>query len=225
MKAFPFDLVLIDIDGTLTIESGWRYFAKHLDRWSSYSSTNEAFLAGRETEDEHLRGLLRIVEGVPLARLETLMEETPKLAGISETVRSLRSLGAVPALLSHNPGYVSTWYARRFGFEEWDGTQHRPDPEVVDGIVQGPGSILTDKPGGLRRLMLRHQASPERVVHVGDAVPDAAVFPSIGFGIALNAPLPEVERAADVALRLDDLRGILPVLKAARPRAVARMDL
>ena len=225
MGAFPFDLVLIDIDGTMTRESGWKFFARQLGRSSDYDATNEAFLAGKETEDEHLRGLLELVEGTPLSRLEAFMEETPKLSGISETVAALRARGAVAALLSHNPGYVSRWYCRRFGFEDWDGTTDRPDPEVVDGFIGPPGSIRGDKSGGLARLLARHPTPRNRVAHVGDGTADAAVFPKLGFGIALNSLLPEVDRAADVALKLDDLRGILGPLDSARPRAVPEMDL
>jgi phosphoserine phosphatase len=220
VSEFPFDLVTIDIDGTLTIESGWRFSARRLGRGAQYEAADERFREGKEDEDGHLRDLLSLLEGVPLERAETLMEETPKLSGIEEAVGQLKALGAVVALLSHNPGYVSEWYVRRYGFEDWDGTKDRPVPEVVDGIIGPPGSISTDKPGGLARLILRHPAPRSRVAHVGDSTPDAAVFPSIGFGVALNSPLPEVDRAADAALHVTDLRAVVPVLRAARPRQV-----
>ncbi len=220
MTKFPFDLVTIDIDGTLTIESGWRYFARRLGREAQYGATEAPYRAGQESEDRHLRDLLELVDGVSLGRVETLMEETPKLSGISEAVQELKSLGATVALLSHNPGYVSEWYVRRFGFEDWDGTKDRPVPEVAHGIIGSPGSISADKPGGLTRLLRRHPAPRSRVAHVGDSTADAAVFPLIGYGIALNALLPGVDRAADAALHVTDLRAVVPVLAAAHPRSV-----
>ena len=93
-------------------------------------------------------------------------------------------------------------------------------PEVVDGIIGAPGSISTDKPGGIARLIRRHPAPRSRVVHIGDSTPDAAVFPLIGFGIAMNSPLPEVDRVADAALHVTDLRAVIPILESAHPRKV-----
>ncbi|HEV2520525.1 MAG TPA: HAD family hydrolase [Thermoplasmata archaeon] len=225
MAELPFDLVTVDIDGTLTIESGWRFFARRRDKVGEYDATNLRYLDGKESEDVHLRGLLRIVEGVPISRVEAWMEETPKLLGIREAVGTLRAMGATVALLSHNPGYVSDWYARRFGFEDWDGTSDRPEPEVVDGVVGPPGGIRADKIGGLRRLLERHPTAPTRVAHLGDAWADAQVFPRVGFGIAINSTSIETIRAADLSIRILDLREVVEPLRTAHPRSGPELTL
>ncbi|MCI4358688.1 MAG: haloacid dehalogenase-like hydrolase [Thermoplasmata archaeon] len=225
MVRLPFDLVTVDIDGTLTLESGWKFFAEELARSDRYADLNDEYLAGAESENVHLRRLLTIAEGIPLLRLEGLMEATPKLKRIEETVRSLKEAGAHPVLLSHNPGYVSEWYARRFGFEDWDGTSHRSSPEVIDGVVGPPGEIVADKPGGLKRLVGRYATSPGRVAHVGDGPPDATIFQRVGFGVAMNATLPEVARAANASLRTSDFGAILEALRTAHPRPVPAITL
>ncbi len=211
-------MVTVDIDGTLTVGHGWRFLADRLHRSAEYATTDAAFFAGEESEDIHLRRLLTIAEGVPVARIEEVLSATPVLRGIRETVADLRSSGVVVALLSHNPGYVSGWYARTYGFQDWDGIAGGDHPEVVDGTVAPAGPVRTDKLGGLRRLLARHPAPAREVAHVGDANADAAVFPHVGFGIALNSSSPEVERRADVALHTSDLRAILLKLAAAHPR-------
>jgi phosphoserine phosphatase len=220
MPGFPFGLVAIDIDGTLTIESGWRWYAERLGRLDEYEAADAAYRSGKVSENVHLRSLLALVAGTPITRFEEWMEATPKLSGITETVDQIREWGAIPVLLSHNPGYVSEWYARRFGFDDWDGTSDRPQPEVVEGAIGPPGEIVADKPGGLARLLARHPTRPSRAAHVGDGLADAAIFPRVGFGIALNSSLPEVIQSADISLDLSDLRGILESLRTARVRAV-----
>jgi phosphoserine phosphatase len=215
-----FDLVSIDIDGTLTRESGWRFLADRLGRLKEFGDQNATYTSGKESEDDHLRALLSLASGLPLARVEAWIEATPKLSGIAEAVGAIRDLGAIPVLLSHNPGYVSEWYARTFGFADWDGTSQRPDPEVWDGIVRPPGRIRADKRGGLKRLLARHRTVPGRVAHVGDGLADAAIFPLVGFGVAVNTTLPAVASCADVSLDISDLRGILPPLRSAVPRSV-----
>ena len=171
-----------------------------------------------ESEDEHLRRLLDIARGIPISKVHGILESTPKLAGIAETVLEIDRRGAVAVLLSHNPHYVCEWYARRFGFVAWDGMQDGSAPEVVDGIVQPPGPVRVGKVAGLSRLLERYQVAPREAVHVGDGRADAELFPRLGLGVALNSQLPEVNDAADVVLELADLRGFSPSSDRAVPK-------
>jgi phosphoserine phosphatase len=219
VSSFPFRLVSFDIDGTLTRGHGWRFLAEQLGRLPEYDATDARYHRHTETEDEHLRRLLLIARGTPIGRIEGILEATPKLSGIAETVQEVQRRGAVPVLLSHNPRYVCEWYARRFGFAAWDGMRDGDAPEVVDGIVQPPGPVRVGKVAGLARLLDRFHVSPREAVHVGDGWADAELFPRVGLGVALTSLLPEVNGAADVVLKLDDLRELLAVLDLARPKS------
>ena len=53
---------------------------------------------------------------------------------------------------------------------------------------------------------------PAEVVHVGDAGADAAVFPIVGEGIALNPRRPETERAADRVLWTHDFQQVVDAI-------------
>ncbi len=217
-------MVSIDVDGTLTTVHGWRFIAERLGRTAEFERTNAAFFAHREDEDEHLRHLLGAATGLPLSRLVPLLEATPKLTGISEAVRELVSLGLRPVLLTHNPHYIGRWYAERFGFVDWDGTSAGPDPEVDGGVIRPPGAIRADKIGGLARLMGRAGIrDPREVAHAGDGWADATIFPRVGFGIAVNSELPEVDRAADAVLRITDLRPLVGTLRSATPRPLRQV--
>ena len=224
-SGFPFRLVSLDLDGTLTAVHGWRFLARELGKEPEYERANALFFSGERSEDEHLRTLLGLAEGVPIARIEEILERTPKISGITQAVRTLRDRGVLPVLLTHNPGYVCEWYARRFGFVDWDGTTDRTAPEVVGGVVRGPGGIRADKPRGLARLLDRHGLEAGQAAHAGDGRADAEIFPRVGFGIAVNSPLPDVERAADVALRITDLRRLVARLAEATPRNPTRSVL
>jgi HAD superfamily phosphoserine phosphatase-like hydrolase len=216
MPSFPWQLVTFDIDGTLTTVHGWRCIAERFGRLPEFESTNRRIDAHEIGEDEHLTNLLRIAEGRRLEEVESVLEETPRLSGISEAVAALRSQGACVALLSHNPTYVCEWYVRRFGFDDFEGTSGQ---SVVDGRIQPPGVLHADKLAGLRRLLARQGLPPRRAAHVGDRLSDAELFPRIGGGIALNSPDPVVKQRADRAVDTHDLRGIVPVLIELTPRA------
>lgn len=214
MPTFSWRLVTFDIDGTLTVGHGWRFLAEQTGQLARYSETNDAFFAGREGEDVHLKKLLELAVGLPLTRVEQILEATPKVRGIRETVDALHARGAKAGLLSHNPGYVCAWYARRFGFDDWEGTE----APVVDGVVAPLGEVRADKRRGMERLLERLSVPARATCHVGDGTADGAVFPQVGLGIAVNTGLVELLALADVSLTLDDLTAVLPVLESRGPR-------
>ncbi|MFZ1022968.1 MAG: HAD family hydrolase [Thermoplasmata archaeon] len=215
MAPFPWQLVTFDIDGTLTTVHGWRRIAERFGRVADFESTSRRFVAGEIGEDAHLTNLMQIAEGRTVPEVESILEDTPRLAGISEAVASLRSRGACVALLTHNPPYVCAWYVRRFGFDDFEGTTGQ---SMVGGRIGAPRGVHADKPGGLRRLLVRHGIPPRAAIHVGDQISDADIFPHIGGGIALNSSDPRVNDRADRAVRATDLREVVQVLLELSPR-------
>jgi len=212
---FPWRLVTVDIDGTLTRGHGWREVAVAFGRLPAFEQTNRRFRAHEVSEDDHLAALLAIATGHTVAEVEAVVARTPKLLGIGEGIRELHVLEARIALLTHNPDYVADWYCRTFGFDGFEGTSAQ---SVVDGRIGPPVGVHADKPGGLARLLSRWDLPAATAVHIGDGASDAAVFPRIGGGVALNSHDPEVVRAADIALTTTDFREVVRRLRALPPR-------
>src|SRR5580658_4470494 len=173
MPEFPYRLVCVDIDGTLTLGHGWQTFAARLGRADLYARTQQEYRSGRIGEDAHLRNLLAITEGAPLAKIQEILEETPKVSGIEPGVRRLHELGAQVALLTHNPKYITDWYARKFGMDGADGLGG--SPSVVNGIIGRTAHPVSDKVGGLDRLCERFGVGRRESAHVGDGRADALV--------------------------------------------------
>jgi len=212
---FPWRLVSFDIDGTLTRGHGWREIAVAFGRLAAYDATNRRFFAKEVGEDEHLAELLDVATGHTVAEVEGVLERTPLLPGISEGVARLREEGAVVALLTHNPFYVTDWYRRRFGFDDADAVRAQA---VESGRIGPPVGVRADKVGGMRALLSRHDLPAREAVHVGDGWSDALVFRVVGGGVALNSGLPEVNRAADLALTTGDFRDVVDALSRLAPR-------
>lgn len=216
-EAWPWELVSFDIDGTLTRGHGWRFFADRTGQGEAFERSNARFFRREQGEDEHLRELLNLAAGRRLEEVYGILEETPKIPGISETVHALHGRGARVVLLTHNPEYVCEWYRREYGFDDFEGTSATI---VAGGTILPYGEVHAAKRDGLARLLARLDVRPRATVHVGDGWADALVFPEVGGGVALNTRLPEVRAAADLALDLDDLRGLLPPLARLEPRRV-----
>jgi phosphoserine phosphatase len=215
MAPYPWRLVTVDIDGTLTTVHGWREIATARGRRREYDRAHRRIIAGIEDEDAHLRGLFAFAEGLTRHRLEQILESTPKLAGISETVRRLHLKGARVALLTHNPPYVTRWYCRSFGFDAgtggWGSSLHK-------GRIGVAGRVRADKVRGLRALERKFGVPARSICHVGDAWPDARLAPLVGGFVAFNPDAARVARTADRVVRSRDLRDILPVLDRLAPR-------
>ena len=208
-------LVTVDIDGTLTTVHGWRVLADALGQSAEFTRTQRRFFAKEIGENEHLKEMLTIAEGKTVAEVENALASTPRIHGIAEGVRAFHDYGTRVALLTHNPPYICQWYCRTFGFDDFEGTSAQA---VVDGVIQAPFDVRADKPAGLTALTTRIGTSAVRVVHIGDGWADAALFPLVGRGVALNSSLREVERAADLVLRADDFREVAVAVEALRPR-------
>lgn len=209
MGEYPWRLVTVDIDGTLTLVHGWHEIAVAFDRLPAYETSHHRFLDHEIGEDQHLADLLGLATGHTTAEVEAVVARTPKLAHIAEGVRELHRLGARVALLTHNPPYVTGYYRRTFGFDDEEGVA---GPRIVHGVIGPPSPVRGDKAGGLRALLARAELSPSTAVHVGDGWSDAEVFPHVGGGLALNSPFPEVNRAADLSLRTKDFGDVVAAL-------------
>lgn len=214
-RAFPWRLVTVDIDGTLTRGHGWKEIARAFGRLPAFEETNRRFFAHQIDEDTHLTNLLRIATGHSVSEVEAVLARTPKLAGIPEGIARLHELGARVALLTHNPDYVADWYWRAFAFDDSEAVT----AQAVDGGRIGPPvEVRADKPGELRALLARAGVPASTVVHVGDGWSDAEVFRLVGAGVALNTPYPEVARLADLALVTQDFRDVVAGISQLRLR-------
>jgi phosphoserine phosphatase len=206
---FPFRLVTLDIDGTLTTEHGWWAVARRTGREDEYRSTQDRFFTGQIGEDEHLQDLLALADGLLLAEMEGLLEATGKIGGLGEGIAELQTGGVRVALLTHNPGYVCDWYRMRFALDDAEGCDAAPPR---GGRIGPPGPVHADKRGGLRRLLARNLVNPIEVAHVGDGWADMSVFRCTGGSIALNSRLPEVDASATLALHTQDFAEVVRAL-------------
>lgn len=215
MVPFPWRLVTVDIDGTLTVGHGWRPIAVAFDRLPEYEASNRRFFAHEVGEDEHLADLLNLAVGHTVLEVESIVARTPRLSGIREGVEQLHTLGARAALLTHNPDYVSDYYRRTFGFDDAEGVRVPIGPGGRIALSRG---VRADKPGGLRALLARSGLTGREVAHAGDGWSDAEVFRLVGGGVAVNSPHEEVNRAADRVVTTRDFRDVVRVLKTFSPR-------
>lgn len=215
-----FDLIAFDIDGTLVRgPGGFTVWEVLNDRFTGVPEVNrERYARYRAGELSYADWVALDIEGWREAGatrddLVAAFEPLRLIDGAGETLSALAADGArlyaisgtldlmLETLFPDHP--FEEVYANHIGFRD-DGTigHWRATPFDMDG-----------KAKLLRALAMRHGVPLERTAFVGDSSNDAWIARAAGFTVAFNARAPELLEAADVEVRGDDARVLLPHLR------------
>jgi len=218
-NTLPFDLVAFDIDGTLVREP---------DGLTVWEVLNREFLGTSEINRERFelfkQGKISYAEWVALdiegwrdvgATRDDLVAAFGSLEpvdGVREALETLKGHGLRLVVISGTldlmlrtllPDHLfDEIHANHIGFDDGGCISHwRATPFDMEG-----------KEKLLRAIALREAIPLARCAFVGDSVNDLWIARAAGMSLAFNPKSAELERVADVVLRSDDLREILPHL-------------
>lgn len=213
----PFDLVGFDVDGTLVREPGGR---------TVWEVLNERFTGRADHNAERFAlyraGELSYAEWVALditswrdagAKREDLVAAFAPLRpvdGARETLETLKRAGYRIVVISGTLDLMLNTllpdapfdevYANHVGFDDEGNISHwRATPFDMEGKAEA-----------LRAVALRQSLPLARCAYVGDSANDVWVARMAGFTLAFNPKSPDLEAIADVTVRAEDLRAILP---------------
>jgi len=215
------DLVLFDMDGTLTLErSPWEYLHRRLDLWASKGRFHlEDWLAGRIDYDEFFRLDVDLWRGMGKRVLLDILDGIGLAPGVLETLGALREAGVTPVILSTGFAHVGRRIEASAGFplEIW-ANEFRFDESdrllAAEMTVSGDPRSPRSKAALARAIMDRHGVSPGRTAAVGDSPGDTGMFGAAGFSLAVRGAS---GIGATRTLHEPDLRCCLPWLLGDRP--------
>jgi len=209
---------VFDADGTLTQHSSiwWRLH-------EVFGTTREGklyydrFFAGEITYDEWADLDAALWKGRPLSIVEQVVRETELVPGAKETVSELHNAGIRTAILSGGLDILANDISRRLGIDYvlTNRLIHR------DGVLTGEVESLVgwgDKHRAVRTIAKHFGVSLRDTAFVGDGRNDVSAMAVVGLAIAFMPETEEVARAADVVVRENDLRAILPHVISEGPR-------
>lgn len=198
------------MDGTLTKHSSvwWRLHEQFETTVEGKLYYNQYF-AGEITYDEWADLDAGLWKGRTLEEVMKVVMSTQLAPGAKEVIQTLKDHGLTTAILSGGLDVMANDIGRRVGIDY-----------VLTNILRHEDGILT---GGVDNLVawggkadVIHQISKhfeiplEKTAFVGDGRNDMSVFKVVGLSIAYNPEDQDVADAANVVVREDDLRGILP---------------
>ncbi|MDD4244810.1 MAG: HAD-IB family phosphatase [Candidatus Methanomethylophilaceae archaeon] len=211
-----FDLVIFDMDGTLTrCKSSWGFVHDELgvDNDEAY----RAFVNMEIDEAEFMRRDIGLwmetcpgIKDIDIARILTRM---PLMDGIQETIATLSYNGIKSVICSGGIGHAARMIAEEFGFDGWLADALETDE---NGVLTGEGIRnidLMDKGKSAVELMRDFGAAKERTISVGNSYIDISVFKQTGLSIAFNPADEEyTAAAADHVVRSSNLSDILDII-------------
>ena len=203
-------LVVFDVDGTLTQHSSvwWRLH-------ELFGTTKE----GRLYFDQYFAGEINYEQwadydaalwtGEPVSKVMEIVSATKLVPGVPETVATLSEHGIKTAILSGGLDIMADDIARRAGIEYVLTNKLGIKDDVLTGTVE---NIIgwAEKAKYIHIILDHFDMTLEETAFVGDGRNDMSVLSIVGLSIAFNPEDQEVADSAQVVIRENDLRAILP---------------
>ena len=203
-------LVVFDVDGTLTQHSSvwWRLH-------ELFGTTEE----GRKYFDQYFAGEINYEQwadcdaalwtGEPVSKVMEIVAATNLVPGVQETIATLNRHGIKTAILSGGLDIMADDIARRAGIDYVLTNKLGIKDGVLTGTVE---NIIgwAEKADHIQTILDHFAMTLEETAFVGDGRNDMSVLSVVGLSIAFNPEDPEVADSAQVVIRENDLRAILP---------------
>jgi HAD superfamily phosphoserine phosphatase-like hydrolase len=213
------ELIAFDVDGTLVREP---------DGLTVWEVLNREFIGSaeinRQRYEEFKAGRLSYSDWVALdvegwknagARRDDLISAFAALelvAGTQEALDSLKRLGTRLVVISGTLDLMLNTLLPDHPFEEIHANHIGFDPDGNISHWRATPFDMQGKEKLLRAIALRENIPLQRCGFVGDSSNDVWIARAAGRSVAFNPRCEELERVADVVVRSDDLRDLLPHL-------------
>ncbi|MBA4390212.1 MAG: phosphoserine phosphatase [Syntrophus sp. (in: bacteria)] len=104
----PIKVVFLDCDGTLTkITSSWEYLHRRLDLWTANADAYQTlFQEGKIDYYEFCRRDALLWRGLPVSRINEIVNEIPYRDGVAEAIALLKKLGVFTVIISSGLSFL-----------------------------------------------------------------------------------------------------------------------
>ena len=203
-------LVVFDVDGTLTQHSSvwWRLH-------ELFGTTKEGklyfdqYFAGEINYEQWADYDAALWTGEPVSKVMEIVSATKLVDGVPETIATLNDHGIKTAILSGGLDIMADDIARRAGIEYVLTNKLGIKDDVLTGTVE---NLIgwAEKAKYIHTILDHFDVTLEETAFVGDGRNDMSVLLIVGLSIAFNPEDQEVADTAQVVIRENDLRAILP---------------
>lgn len=185
----PVELVCFDMDGVLIdVGSSWVMVHRHFGVQNEASL--RAYLNGEFDDREFIRRdaslWLRLKPKIARADFESIFRTPPFMPGVERTIATLKAEGVEVAIVSGGVDVMAESVAKRLGMPRVaaNGFVYDQDGHITgEGVVRTP---LNDKAAPVVRFAKELGVPLERVLCIGNSLPDVSMFEVAGRSIAFH---------------------------------------
>ncbi len=205
-------LVVFDVDGTLTkVVSSWQFLHEKLGTWNKGKQYSERFFQGAITYEDWARLDASLWRGLKIERVRQIVGSIPYTYGARDVITTLRRNGFKVVLLSAGLSLVTERIEREIGVDDSLANELKVENGLLTGEVKVNVSV-DNKDTVLLRILKKFNLGMDECAAVGDDETLIPLFETVGLSIAFNPRSRVVEERADVVVKGDDLRQVLPFL-------------
>ncbi|MEL6550869.1 MAG: phosphoserine phosphatase SerB [Pseudomonadota bacterium] len=202
-------LLLADMDSTMIQQECIDEMAAHFGIGDAVAEITARAMDGQLDFEAALNARVALLEGLPLAALETVFEERIRFTpGGATLLATMKARGAYAALVSGGFTYFTGRVAAALGFDESRANVLLHADGALTGAVAKPVLGQEAKVTALEEITARRGLTPDDVLAVGDGANDLAMLGRAGLGVALHAK-PSVQAQCDVRVNHGDLTALL----------------
>jgi phosphoserine phosphatase len=205
-------LVVFDVDGTLMkVVSSWQFLHERLGTWDKGKQYAEQFFRGTITYEDWARLDASLWKGLKLERVRQIVSSIPYTNGARHVITILRRNDFKVVLLSAGLSIVTERIEREIEVDDSLANELKVENGLLTGEVKVNVSV-DNKDTVLLGMLKKFNLEIDECVAVGDDETLIPLFEKVGLSIAFNPRSGVVEERADVVVKGDDLREVLPFL-------------
>ena len=205
-------LVVFDVDGTLLkAVSSWRFLHERLGTWDQGKQYAEQFFRGVITYEDWARLDASLWRGLKLGRVKQIVDSIPYTDGARHAITTLRRNGFKVVLLSAGLSLVTERIEREIRLDGSSANELKVENGLLTGEVKVNVSV-DNKDTVLLRMLKKFNLGIDECAAVGDDETLIPLFEGVSLSIAFNPRSWVVEEKADIVVKSDDLREVLPYL-------------
>lgn len=212
-------LIIFDLDGTLikgrTILFLGREFGFYKEAAKIMESDTRRCLISQR--------LARLLGGIHIDDFIGVIKKIPLTEGAAETVHRLISMGHRTAIITDGYDVVAEYFKKKLGVDKAVGNRLIIEGSRITGSLEMPLNCSTEEecgyPSVCKKEIMKAMCSEfgiplSETVAIGDNKIDICMLKEAGIGIAFNPKTKELEDAADVVIKGEDLREVLRYIHA-----------
>jgi len=204
-------LVIFDIDGTILQTYSWQHIHQILGTWSQPKKYCDQFFKNEITYEEWAKRDAALWKDLPLTKINQIIKRMPYTKGAKETLKTLKQKRIKVYLLSAG----LTQVAQRIQSETCVDGYIANTLIVEDGYLTGEVEVnvsFHNKNKHLPAILKKFNLTSQECAAVGDDPTLIPLFKKVALAIAFNPANKNIEKHADITVKSDDLRDILPYI-------------